>query len=286
MTDTPSSGDMSPSGASGTGGARLFRVAVTRPLSLSPSPHPQTSDPLAALIREMGGEPRFYPLTRIIPPADARPLARGARGLLAGEFDRLLLTSARAVGPLVEALRGEDPLWRLPAGVEVWVVGEATGRAAEQAGLGPHRMPERFVAEGVLEALPSWGGVEGLSILFPRAAVGRERLPEGLAEAGARVTLVEAYAAELCPGEGDRLLADARAGGLEAVTLTAGSQAEVLAGALRRSGGSWPAEVPLVSVGPATSAVARQLGLTVCWEASPHTLDGVAALLGVLKRDG
>jgi uroporphyrinogen-III synthase len=266
--------DDDPLGAPGAGRVRALRVAVTRP---------PTGDRLGFLLREAGHSPFHFPLTRIEPPTDSRPLARGARGFLRGETDVLLLTSARAVRPLVAALEQEarGP-WRRPAGLEVWVIGEATGAAATRAGLVPDRMPGRFVAEGLLEEASSWAPLDGLRILFPRAAVGRAVLPEVLAHAGATVTLVEAYRAVEDRGEAERLVRAMTAGEVDLVTLTAGSQARVLAGAMRRSIPSVSCPVPIVAIGPATRLAALGVGLPEPVMADPHTLEGlVVAVEGV-----
>lgn len=265
--------ETSPLGTPGAGGA-FGLVAVCRPGDGDGS----GTDRLVLLLEEAGLPAATYPLTRILPPRDPRPLERGARAILAGEVDVLLFTSARAVAPTVAALRAVDPAWTRPAGLEVWVVGEATGVAAEAAGLAPDRIPGRFVAEGIVEEATApgapWGPLQGRRILFPRAARGREVLQEELAAAGARVTLVEAYRTEDAPDEGLRLLTDARAGRIGAVTLTAGSQAWVLGRALG-NGGLWPEGVPLVAIGPAAEAAALGVGLPQPVVADPHTLEGV-----------
>jgi uroporphyrinogen III methyltransferase / synthase len=271
-----------PPGPRAAGGVPSFRVAVTRPRDPGDRP-----DRLAALLAEAGFEAAPYPLIGIAGPRDPRALERAARDLLAGAYDVVLLTSARGAASLAAALdgaHGAGTARRRPAGLEVWVVGEATGRAASEAGLDPDRIPERYVAEGLLEAADGWGPLENRRILFPRAAEGRDLLPERLVEGGARVTLVEAYRAIECPDEATRLVGDARGGRLDAVALTAGSQARVLGGG---AAGSWPPSIPLVAIGPATAVAARAAGLPAPSVAEPHTFEGVvAALQGLLPSPG
>jgi uroporphyrinogen-III synthase len=263
--------DEDPPGAHGAGGVRPLRVAVTRP---------SAEDRLGDLLRGAGHTPVHFPLTRILPPRDPRPLERSARALLRGEFDVLLLTSARAVQPLVRALESESATrgsWRRPEGLQVWVIGDATGDAAAAAGFAPDRMPERFVAEALVEEASSWGPMEGLRVLFPRAAVGRSLIPERLAGDGARVTLVEAYHAVDDLEEADRLLRAIGAADVDAVTLSAGSQARVLGQAMRESHPTEPCLVPFVVIGPATREAVRAAGLPDPSVAEPHTLEGLVA---------
>jgi uroporphyrinogen III methyltransferase / synthase len=298
MRRSESGSPPNPPGAHGTGGVLRLRVGLGRPHGdplgeggEGPSTGAAAGtgpgeDRLGGLLRQGGHLPSAFPLTRIDPPADRRPLVRGARGLLDGEYQVLLLTSARAVPPLLEALdeASEGRGWVRPRSLRVWVVGVATGAAAAAAGLAPDRIPDRFVAEGLIEAAEAWETLKGTRVLFPRAAEGRELLPEALASSGAHVTLVEAYRAVEDPGAGDALLAAAGRGDLDVVVLTAGSQARVLAGALLRSARRWPSRVELVAIGPATRAAARAAGLPDPVVADPHTLDGVVAAVESLAR--
>ena len=67
--------------------------------------------------------------------------------------------------------------------------------------------------------------------------------------------------------------------GADAVTFTSSSTVTNLCDAL----GDDPLPSAVVTIGPITSATARELGLAVTAEADPHTIDGlVAALLEVL----
>lgn len=257
-------------------------MAVTRPRDPSGA-----EDRLARLVRDVGGIPVHHPLTRIVPAADPEPLRRAAAVLAGPEpaFDVVLLTSRRAIPPLVAALRaaGIEPAELRRGGVEIWAVGEATGRAASAAGLGVDRVPDRFVGEALLEGAARWRRLEGLRILFPRAAEVRAQLPDGLSRAGAVVTSVESYASEPDAGRAVRLAAEVSDGGLAVVTLTAGSAARALAAGWRsRRELAWPRAVPIVAIGPATAEAASAVGLPVAAMADPHTLEGVAARVAAL----
>ena len=118
-----------------------------------------------------------------------------------------------------------------------------------------------------MEAWP----MKGKKILFPRAAAGRELIPDELTRRGAAVTLVEAYrkiapeesrgpARELFPAEG--------APQAEAVVFSSSSTARHLAELLgpdyrRRLQG-----VVLAAIGPVTRRTLEGLGLPVAVEAA------------------
>lgn len=199
------------------------------------------------------------------------------------------------MGPVAEALAaaerpggaGAGPSAEAPrAGArafEVWVVGEATGRAAARAGLPPDLVPGSYRAEGLLEAARRHRELDGLRILFARASEGRDVLPRGLEAAGARVTVLPAYRTVPDPNAAAELARDVADRRVAAVTLTAGSGARSLAAAW--GGQPWPDAVPVVALGPPTAAAARAHGIPIAGTARPHTLEGlVAALVSVLDR--
>jgi uroporphyrinogen-III synthase len=275
-------------GEAATGDSAKIRpvVAVTRP---------DDDDRFFRMLETEGFEPIRAPLTRVRPPVDPGPLDQAVDRLAEGKgqapgFNVLLLTSARAVRPVAERLAalGMTAPFRL-RGVQIWVVGEATGAAAEGAGLKPDRMPARFVSEGLLEEAASWMDLSCARVLLPRAARGRDVLPRGLRERGARVAVVHAYRTEADPDAAARLVHLVLDRGVDAIPLTAGSAAAALARAWTqppsevfsaRSGGrTWPDDVPLVAIGPATRARAESLGLPIRATAEPHTLAGVVAAL-------
>jgi uroporphyrinogen-III synthase len=292
----------------GGGGASVLRIGIARPLPWSGG-----VDPLLGKLEAAGMTGAPYPLTRTLPPADPGPLRRGARALLKGDVDILVLTSPRAVPPLraaldwvrmVEtggsvALQSDGPRaqrdsqsgqgFERPRSLEIWVVGPETGRAAASIGLAPDRIPDAYSAEGLASVA---GALQGKRVLFPRAAAGRDLLVEAMVERGAHVTLVEAYRSEPDPDAARALLAAVQEGALSAVVITASSQARALASALAGTAVAagtgdgvpgWPAEVPLVAMGPPTASTARSHGLPVAAIAEPHSLDGlVTALRGAL----
>jgi uroporphyrinogen-III synthase len=248
----------------------------------------EDADRLVTSLEEAGFLVRHEPLFAFLPPRDPRPLERGLRGWLEGAFDVLLLTSpraARVAGELLERLApepgagapgqgraGKDPR-------EIWAVGPTTARVAAAWGLAPHRVPETFLAEALLEEAREWRSLAGLRVLFPRAEEGRDVLSRGLALEGAHVTLVVAYrsgpVADAARSAAQAVVQEA----VDVVVLTAGSQVRALHEAWPSAegplGDGWPAGVRVVAIGPAAASVARHLGVPVTRVADPHTFRGV-----------
>jgi uroporphyrinogen III methyltransferase/synthase len=161
--------------------------------------------------------------------------------------------------------------------VRVAAIGPGTTRALERYGIRPDVVPERFVAESLLDAFPSGSG----RVLIARAETARDVLPEGLTERGYDVEVLPVYrAVPVAPDAGD--VARLRAGEVDALTFTSSSTVTNFCDAI----GTLPDPQPLVvSIGPVTSATAQERGLRVGAEADPHTIDGlVDALLSALRR--
>ena len=218
---------------------------------------------LAARLRDLGAEVVEAPAIR------TRPLAAELPDL--GGFDLLCVTSPNGAHELFTRLRDARDL----AGVRVAAIGPGTASALREHGIQADVVPERSVAEGLVEALRD---VPVSRALIARAAEGREVLPAALRERGAEVVEVALY--ETVPEPLDRATA-AAAVGADYVTFTSASSVRFFlqAAAEARPGGR------IVSIGPATSAELREHGLEPAVEADPHTPDGlVAALLTDAER--
>jgi uroporphyrinogen-III synthase len=159
--------------------------------------------------------------------------------------------------------------------VRLAVVGPGTGAVLADAGLRVDLVPARYVAEGLLAEFPD-PPAGGGRVVLARAQVARDVLPDGLAERGWRVEVVDAYRTEPAPIAPDAL---ERARHADAITFTSASSVRNFVAAA----GLDALPPVVVTIGPITSAAAQELGVAVNAEAAEHTLDGlVAALVGAL----
>jgi uroporphyrinogen III methyltransferase/synthase len=192
-----------------------------------------------------------------------------------GEYAWLVCTSANGVAALFDrglAPHGLDA--RALGGVRVAAIGPGTAAAFAERGVTPDLVPERFVAESLIEAFPP-PETPAARVLLARAEVARDVLPEGLAERGYAVDVLPVYRtvrAEPDPAD----VAAVVDGTVDAITFTSSSTVEGFCAAV----GTLPDPQPVVvSIGPVTSASARAHGLRVDAEAREHTIAGVVATL-------
>lgn len=224
------------------------RVLVTR------APHQASA--LADALRELGAEPILIPTIAIAEPASYAALDAALACL--NTYDWMVFTSANAVEAFhrrAQFLR----LTQLPR--RVAAIGAATERAANAVGLTVDIVPSQGVAESLAAELAP--GAEGKTFLLIRAAEARDVVPEALREAGAYVTVAEAYRNEVPEGSMSALreLFSASHRYPDAVTFTSASTARNLATLLEESGLEIPPGVVQASIGPITSDAMRQVGL-------------------------
>jgi uroporphyrinogen III methyltransferase/synthase len=245
------------------------RIVVTRAT--------QQAQSLTDKLRELGAEVVEMPATQIA-RLDLAPLREAIHRI--PTFDWLILTSQNAVSIFWEQLLGEGRDARALAGVKVAAVGPATAGALLEHGLAVDIIPERFVAEGLLDMLRARDDVAGSKMLYVTAEGARDVLPRGLRELNADLTVIEAYRS-IADGEGaERLTRALEADRIDLVTFTSGS---AVRGYVDAVGSELAQKVPAASMGEQTSAALRDAGIEVKAEAADSTLDGlVAAVLSAV----
>jgi uroporphyrinogen III methyltransferase/synthase len=216
---------------------------------------------LAARLRELGAEVVEAPAIRTVALEGPAPDLR--------EYDLVCLTSPNGVRELFSRLAAAGLDARVLHGVRVAAIGPGTARALREHGIVADVVPERFVAEGLVEALE---GVPVRRALVARAREAREVLPDALRARGADVDVLALYetVAEKPPA---RDLARARAA--DYVTFTSSSTVRFFLEAV----GDVGAEQRLVSIGPVTSEALRAHGLVPHVEATRHDIDGLVEAL-------
>jgi uroporphyrinogen III methyltransferase / synthase len=240
------------------------RIVVTRAR--------QQASALVERLAALGAATVEVPAIAIAAPADGgAALAAAVERLADGGYDWVVVTSPNGAERLLAAVG--DAGWdaRVFGGVRLAAIGPGTAEALAHAHLVPDLVPQRFVAEALLDAFPA-AGPDGGTVLLARAAVARDLLPEGLAARGWAVDVVGTYRTEPVPVDDARRSALAAA---EVVTFTSSSTVTNFLDAV--GAGAVPPVV--AAIGPVTAATARMHGLTVDVEAEVHTIDGLVDAL-------
>jgi uroporphyrinogen III methyltransferase / synthase len=224
---------------------------------------------LAATLRELGAKVVELPAIRIEPKIDSDEVRRTVERI--GEYALICVTSPNGAHLLFEALDAVG-LDARALRATVAAIGPGTARALAEHGIRADVVPERFVAEALIEALEGIE-VEGRRVLIARAAEARDVLPDALRERGAEVDVVALYETVREDPDPEEIEAAQAA---DYVTFTSSSTVTNLTEAL---GERFPKDARVVSIGPITSEAARAVGLEVHAEAKRHDIPGLIEAL-------
>lgn len=213
---------------------------------------------LAARLRALGAAALEAPAIRIVALEGPAPDVE--------LYDLVCLTSPNGVRLLFERLSAAGKDARTLAGARIAAIGPGTADALGEHGVRADVVPERFVTEGLVEALQQ---TPVRRALVARAAEARDILPEALRKRGAEVDVLPLYETVAEPLTDAELEAVA---GADYVTFTSSSTVKFfLQGAGERLG----TQTRLVSIGPVTSAALREHGLEPDVEANRHDIEGL-----------
>lgn len=242
------------------------RVLVTRSR--------QQAGSLAELLRLKQAEPILIPTIEIAPPESFAALDAALQNLDA--FDWLIFTSANAVQVFAERAHK----WNIqPHRKRIAVIGPATAKAVQHLGLQVDLIPPRSVAESLAESLRPYS--RGSRMLLVRAQIARDVLPDTLREAGAVVTLADAYRNLVPQSSVEALQALFASTPPDVVTFTSASTVAHLFTLLETAGLKLPADIVCASIGPVTSAALQDAGCSATVEAKEATL---SALVHAIER--
>ena len=218
----------------------------------------QASD-LAQELVQLGADVIQCPTIEISPLPDYAELDAAIDRL--SEYAWLIFTSVNGVRWFWKRLEAAGKDSRALGLCRVAAIGPATAEALEARGIRPDFIPERYVAEGVVEGLLARGKVDGVRMLLPRAAKAREVLPDELRKAGARVDVISAYETIPAAARKDEVLERMQAGTLDCVTFGSSSTVENFLSLIPAETLRAHPEVRLAAIGPVTARTLEAHGL-------------------------
>lgn len=218
----------------------MTAILVTRPAGVA--------DPLVTELERRG-----YTV-HAVPAVATRKLELAWPDL--GRYDWIAVTSANGVETLPD-LAAFGGRWA--------AVGQATAGALQARGVEVSVIPDEANGAALAEAIPE---AAGSRVLLVRGNLARDDLPLGLRERGATVDEVVSYETVEGPESSRASVASVD---VAAVVFASGS---AVRGFVKLGGRR---DLPAITIGPRTTAVARELGFTVLAEANGQSAAELAA---------
>ena len=234
---------------------------------------------LSRRILELGGEPVEFPTIEIREPDDYEALDNAIYNI--SDYKWVIFTSVNGVIYFINRMLmcGKDV--RDLKGVSICAIGPKTKEALEKYALRVDYVPCEYRAEQIFEGLKDKLKPED-KVLLPRADIARKALPKALSKIGVQADEVVVYKTVPVAQDADKLVEMLKQGEIHILTFTSSSTVKNFVNLLRAQNLSEILEnVTVASIGPVTSATAKELGINVDVEAKEYTIDGlVEAMIG------
>ena len=214
---------------------------------------------LAQSLADLGAEVIQCPTIEISPLPDYRELDAAIARL--SDYGWCIFTSVNGVRWFWNRLEAAGRDSRALGACRVAAIGPATADALRARGICPDFIPERYVAEGVIEGLLARGNVSGVRMLLPRAAKAREVLPDELRKAGAIVDVIAAYETVPAATRKEEVLTRMAEGTLDCVTFGSSSTVENFLSLIPAESLRAHPAVRLAAIGPVTAKTLTDHGL-------------------------
>ena len=237
------------------------RIVVTR--------SQEQASGLVKQLTALGADVLELPVLRIVDPVNKMEFAEGVAQ--AHTYDWLVFSSTNGVRRFFDAFFAIYDDARSIGGVKIAAVGPGTEKAIKDYRFAVDLVPERHIAEGLLESFKNDHDVDSLTILWVRPENARSVLADGLTEQRAIVDECMAYGIEAETSDPTGAAARLVEGGADMVTFTSSSTAKYF----HELGLTWPKGCKAASIGPITTAKLKELGQDDILEAEDHNIEGL-----------
>ncbi|MEJ2695688.1 MAG: uroporphyrinogen-III C-methyltransferase [Candidatus Sulfobium sp.] len=232
-------------------------------------------------LEELGAEIIRFSTVEVVPPGNWKELDRSIDRL--GEYQWLIFTSANGVKYFFMRLFERAVDIRELKGLKVCAIGTRTAEEVEKFGIRVDLVPEKFRAEGLIEAfvkevrsegsgarskdtksaLQNSGPLRGMKFLLPRAEVAREIFPEKVRELGGEIDVPVAYAAAKPELHGKRLKRFLKEGRITIATFTSAATFNNFRELMGEDADALLKDVAIAAIGPVTAKAIEKAGLKV-----------------------
>jgi uroporphyrinogen III methyltransferase/synthase len=230
----------------------------------------------AAKIIRGGGNPIEFATIKIKPSTQTNQFIQTLARIT--EFDWVVFTSTNGVDIFFEALKNLGKDARVLGSAKIAAIGSQTAAQLARSGIKADFVPTVFTSRELGKQLRAFTNLTGKKILLLRSQAASNELIELLAQSGAEVTNMVIYNIASEKNDRIRLGQEIAEGKIDWLTFASASSVngffEQIESDIVNAG-----SVKVASIGPATSAQLKDLGVKVDAEAVEHTIDGLLAAI-------
>ena len=223
---------------------------------------------LSKRLGELGADVIELPTIRIEHPQDRQDFAESVAE--SHTYDWLVFTSPNGVEKFFDAFYATYQDARSLGGCRIAAIGPSTEAKIREYRFAVDLMPERFVAEGLLEAFKN-ESIEHQKILWVKAEETRDVIYDGLMDQGAIVDSCLAYRTVPETADPTGAARQLREEGADMITFTSGSTVENFF----KMDLDWPEGCQAACIGPVTHKTFKSHCEAPSIESEKHDIDGL-----------
>lgn len=232
-------------------------------------------------LQELGAEITEFHTIEIVPPDDWSELDRAIDKI--ESYNWLVLTSVNGVKFFFQRLMDKEKDIRDLKGIRICAVGTKTASAIKKYGIKVDLIPNKFNAEGLIEAFiqqTSAGAnsstpLKGVKILLPRAEVARELFPQKARELGGEVDVFTSYKVVKPEVHGKRMKRFLKQGKISIATFTSAATFNNFMEIMGDDANDLLKNVTIAAIGPVTAKAVESAGLKVHIMPQKATVDAM-----------
>jgi uroporphyrinogen III methyltransferase/synthase len=247
------------------------RILVTRE-------HLEGFEPL----EDLGAEILAFPTIEIVPPENYDELDNAID--MIETYHWLIFTSRNGVRYFLRRFFEKDRDIRDLKGIKICTIGNRTAREIKKYGLKVDLIPEKFRAEGLIDAITKMQTgkekfeiLKGVRFLLPRAEIAREIFPEMVTELGGEIDVPVVYRTIKPESHGKRLRRFLREGKFTIATFTSAATflnfREIIGDDVEKLLNG----VAIAVIGPVTAKAIEKTGLRVDIMPRESTIDDMVS---------
>ncbi|MEW6109683.1 MAG: uroporphyrinogen-III C-methyltransferase [Nitrospirota bacterium] len=225
-------------------------------------------------LEELGAEIIQFSTIEIVPPESWDEMDRTIHNI--DSYDWLIFTSSNGVKYFFRRFFEIDRDIRELGSIKICAIGAKTAGEIRKMGLKVNMVPEKFRAEGLIEAFikegrrhKAKGGsknnkhLQGMRFLLPRAEVAREIFPEKIRELGGEIDIPVAYRAVKPELHGKRLRKFLKEGRVTVATFTSAATFDNFREIMGEDADVLLKGITIAAIGPVTAKSIEKYGLKV-----------------------